>query len=375
MRQAPVISLQATLTGLASFILIGAAQALYGPSLTGFTAAFQLRSGSAGLIVSVHSAGALLGVLSAIPLARHPLARWRVAVSLCLLSLGALLVGVAYSWPTTLAGAFIIGLAYGALTIGINSLFAVAYGDRSPAMVNLLNAIFGIGAILSPLLILLFPERPQFAFVTLSAISTCLIPFGFTMDDRLEAKAPAPASQSKHLFIIFVIFLALGVGVEASSIGFAATYLVFTGLSPSAAAAVISLFFVAFTLARLLAVPLSLKLTPVQLVMGSLCLTALLLLLSMRAALAPVTIALLGASLALFFPNSFTWLSQELGTSGSSVVIIAGALVGSTLVSSLIAAVTTSFGEGYILGALLILTVCTGLVATTLLVQLRRSKH
>lgn len=63
------VSSQAAVTGLLIFVIIGAAQALYGPSLPGFTEAFALTRGSAGLAVSCHNAGALTGLLLAIPLA------------------------------------------------------------------------------------------------------------------------------------------------------------------------------------------------------------------------------------------------------------------------------------------------------------------
>ena len=368
------LSLQTTLTGLFSFTLMGGAQALYGPSLAGFTTAFALSRGSAGLIVSAHMAGALLGVLSAIPLERHPLARWRVGIAVSLLTLGALLAGLAYSWALTLVGAFTIGLAYGALTIGINSLFAVGYGERSPAMVNLVNAIFGIGAMLSPLLIVLFVERPQASFMVLAAVSACLIPFAFMMDDRLTNTTQPTEARSNPLLIAFIGFLALGVGVEVSTIGYAATYLIFTGLSLTDAATVTSLFFVAYTVSRLVAVPLSLKVSAAQLMMASLVLTVLLLLLAMVPPFAPVSIALLGASLALFFPNSFTWLSRELGVSGKGTVfVVAGALIGGTVVPAVLARIIASFGEGYIVMSLLSVTVVTLVLGVFLLARATRS--
>ncbi|MEM7738967.1 MAG: MFS transporter [Deinococcota bacterium] len=374
--QPRLLSLQTTLTSLASFILIGGAQALYGPSLAGFTTAFELSRGSAGFIVSIHNAGALVGVLSALPLERHPLARWRVGIALSLLTLGALGVGLAYTWGLTLVGAFTIGLAYGALTIGINSLFAAGYGKRSPAMVNLLNAIFGIGAIASPLLIVLFAERPQASFIVLAAVSACLIPLAFMMDDRLTPTSQTSTTQSHPLLVVFISLLALGVGVEVSTIGYAATYLMFTGSSLTEAATITSLFFVVYTVSRLVAVPLSLRVSAAQLMLASLVLTALLQVLAMYPPFAPVSIALLGASIALFFPNSFTWLSRELGASGKDTVfVVAGALIGGTIVPAIMARVIATFGEGYIVVSLLVVTVVTLGLGVFLLARADSSTH
>jgi FHS family Na+ dependent glucose MFS transporter 1 len=169
--------------------------------------------------------------------------------------------------------------------------------------------------------------------MVLAAVSACLIPMAFMMDDRLThvtqtSTTQTSTTESHPLLVVFISLLALGVGVEVSTIGYAATYLMFTGLSFTDAAAITSLSFVAFTVSRLVAVPLSLKVSAAQLMLASLVVTALLQILAMYPPLAPVSIALLGASLALFFPNSFTWLSRELGASGKDTVfVVAGALI------------------------------------------------
>ena len=365
------VSPRTAVTGLLSFVLIGAAQALYGPALPGFTKAFGLQAGTAGLAVSVHNMGALLGVLSAIPLADHSAARWRVGASVSLLAVGTLLVGIAPSWSMTLVGVLLIGIGYGALTIGMNSLYAVGFGKRSPAMVNLLNAIFGVGAILSPLLVLLNPTRPHFSFLILAGVSALLIPLSFMMDDRVP---PAPVASERRrnrgLLFAFILLLALGVGVEASTVGYAATYLIAVGVTPAGAATVTSLFFLAFTLSRLVAIWLSLRFTPPQLVLGCLSLAALLLFASHNGALAPFAITLLGGAIAIFFPNCFNWLNRVLGTSGGTVLVLAGALMGGMMVPTFIAWVAASLGERYIISALLGLNLITLLTGSLLLLQL-----
>lgn len=77
---------RAATAGLFSFALIGAAQASYGPALPGFKETFALSDGAAEVILSVHSAGALLGVLSALPRAGHRVARWRAGGAVILLA-------------------------------------------------------------------------------------------------------------------------------------------------------------------------------------------------------------------------------------------------------------------------------------------------
>ena len=94
-------------TGLFSFLLIGGSLGLYGPALPGFTTRFGLEPGTAGIAISVHNVGAVLGILSAIPIAHFPsLARRRVGMSLLFLTVGGLLAGISPYWSLTLGGIF-----------------------------------------------------------------------------------------------------------------------------------------------------------------------------------------------------------------------------------------------------------------------------
>lgn len=342
----------ATATGLLSFVLVGASQAMYGPALPGFTEAFNLPPGAAGLMVSVHSAGAVLGVLSAVPLANLAVARWRVGVSFALLGLGALLVGTGLSWALTLAGGLVIGLAFGALVGSINGLYAVGYGRRSPAMVNLLNAVFGVGAILSPLLFLLDFARWSTPFFILAGFAAVLVPLGLLMDDRLPVMRGADGRphRKRSALLAFMLLLGLGVAVEASTVGYAVTYLIAVGVSANTATKATSLFFLMFTLGRLGIIPISLRVKPVQIVFGSLLLTVILLLVANVANLAPVAVVLLGAPIAVYFPNCFNWANERLGAGGDTPYMMAGALLGGTLGPAVVAQIVPWVGEQAITG-------------------------
>ncbi len=348
----------AAITGLASFILIGAVQAFYGPSLPAFTSTFELSRGTAGLVVSIHNAGALLGILSAIPLAGRAIARWRVAASIGLLGVGALLVGMSPYWLLLLLGAFFIGFAYGSLTIGLNSLFAAGFGKRSPAMVNLLNAIFGMGAILGPLLILLSPDNPQIAFLILAAACALILPFGLRVDDRIPTETrQQELTSSKSTFFAFLIFFALVIGIEVSTIGYAATFLVATGHTASVAATATSVFFIIYTLARLSGIPLSLKFEPFHVVIGALLIGVGFLSLAHQADFGIYGLVLMGASVAMFFPNCFNWQNQLFHATSLTVFIVMGALFGATIIPALIAWTISIFGETSIVTTLLALQV------------------
>jgi len=364
------VSTPAALIGSLAFVLIGGTQALYGPSLPGFSQLFGVPVSTAGLVISAHGLGALAGVLSSVPLAGHPLARYRTGVAVTLLAVGALLVGLTRLWPVALLGALVIGLGYGALTVGLNSLFATGFGKRGAAMVNLLNALFGIGAILCPLLVGRATGNVGFPFLVVALGAGLLAPLAFSLDDRVPVPATAqeaPSDQGKSLLVGFLVLLALGSGIEASSSGWNATYLVALGQTPATAASFTSLFYVVFTAARLTAVPLSLRLSSFTLVGAALALAAVLLLLAQVPALAPYVLATLGGAVALLFPNTFTWLARTLpGARGGTALVIAGALLGGALFPALLGQAVAAFGERVLPNAMLALTVLALILAVWL---------
>ncbi len=343
--------------GFLTFALMGAVQALYGPALPGLGRLFGLPAATAGLLLSAHALGALLGVLGAGALEGRRMARWRVGGAALLLSLGALGVGLAPLWPLALLGALTVGLGYGALTAGLNGLFARSFGARGGAMLSVLNALFGVGAVAGPLLIGAFSGDPRRPFLLVGAATALLLPLALRLDDR---GAPAPSSPHaagrRPALLGFVALLALGVGLEASSAGWMASYLVSLGSAPARAANFTALYFVAFTAARLLAAPLSLRFAPSAMVLGSLGLSAACWLLAAWPPAAPAAVIVLGAGLASLFPSSFLWLSRALeGVPGATTWALSGALGGAALFPAGVGRLVEVVGAGAIpYGALLI---------------------
>lgn len=352
----------AVATGFLSFVVMGAVQAMYGPSLPGFGETFRVDAATAGLALSVHAIGAMAGNLGAAPLEHLGLGRWRTGLAVAALGVGALLVGVAPGFAALLVGVALAGVGYGLLTVGLNGLFAVGFGPRSPAMLNLLNAVFGIGSAVGPLLVaLLGGANIRLPFLAVALAAALLAPFALRLDDRVPPPPPGDVPRgATGLLVGFVLVLALGVGVEASSIGWGATYLVSLGAAPSVAATVTSLFFVAFTAGRALAAPLSLRVAPPALVGGALVAACLLLLLARLPGAAPAAIALLGLTLAPMFPGLFLWLNRALPHARRlNGVVLAGALIGAAVFPGLIGRAVDAWGANVIPTLLLGCTLAT----------------
>lgn len=362
-------------TGLLVFVLIGVAQSLYGPSIPGLSREFALGAGTVGLLISAHALGALFGVLATIPLEGRPTERWRAGTAVVLVGLGALGLGLAPSWPLMLASAFVLGIGYGAATVGLNALFAGAFGARSAAMLNLLNALFGVGSILGPLIVgASVPLSTRAPFLVAALAALLLAPFAFGLDDRVPALPVRTQPRgARRGLAAFVALLALGVGVETSSAGWSATYLVSLGRSPGAAASFTALFYVVFTLGRFTAAGLSLRLQPAAMVLGALSLVVVFLAAARVPALAGVSLALVGGAVSAFFPNALTWLRTAVPPlRGGTALVVAGSLLGATVFPALVGAAVTRGGGGIIPLAVLALALVTLGFAGLLAARLKR---
>ncbi len=298
-------------TGFFAFSLIGIAQALFGPSLPAFERLYELGPGAAGLILSAHWVGAFVSVsLSALNLPNWAL-RWRPGLGVASIAIGSTAIFSTTSWELALLGAAFNGCGYGLLTVGFNGFAASSFGARSPVLLNLLNAVFGVGAIGAPLLLLWMNGAPECAFLVIALIALAILPFALGSDDR----GPAAIEGGDTVSVLFkryrwiLVLMAVGVGLEISAVGWGATVLVAQGVGEGDAAAFTSLFYVAFTVMRIGAVGISLVVRPGPLVFVGLLVSGVCLLLTQNAGVAPYAFVAAGAAVALIFPNMFAWLA------------------------------------------------------------------
>ncbi|HBM90020.1 MAG: hypothetical protein P1U69_08255 [Parvibaculaceae bacterium] len=333
-------------TGFFAFSLIGVAQALFGPSLPAFEREFELGPGAAGLILSAHWIGAFIGVSAlALRLPAYVL-RWRPAAGIVSILVGTSAISSTTSWEVALIGAAFNGCGYGFLTVGFNGFAAASFGGRSPVVLNVLNAVFGVGAIGAPLLLVWFTGRPDAAFFAIFLFALAILPFALLSDDR----GPDITDRGEDLSVLFlryrwILFLmALGVGIEISAVGWGATVLVAQGLSEADAAVFTSLFYVAFTCMRLAAVGISLFVRPGRLVFAGLFFGAVCLFLTFDKQAAPYAFVLSGAAISLLFPNMFAWLARPMVASPRLSSLLVGMGMCGGIAIPAIAGIAVSFG-------------------------------
>jgi hypothetical protein len=308
--------------GVASFVMMGAGQSLYGPALPVFSRAFGISQGQAGMLVSAHWVGCFIGVAlmylrGAGITPRHALAA---------MALGAATVAAMAGWGVTLAGAAVFGLGYGLATAVFNPRVLWAFGTYGPSMLSLLNATFGVGAIAAPLVFVALGSDPRWSFGLTAALAAAIWFLAGPAGRAATAAAAGSAPFRPHWPVLG--FGMVAIGMEACLIGLGPTALIRAGLAEATAAELLSGFFVVFLLARTALIFVAHRVPPFRLFTAAVGLAGVC---ALGAALVSpaVFFVALGAPAGLFFPGFYVTASGRMGDDlRVPPAIVAAGLVG-----------------------------------------------
>ena len=316
------------------FVLIGALQALYGPAIPALRSDYGLSPSAAGLGLSAHFVGGVAGVLAFNAIHGRISNRALLTASYALMAAGSAAFAVAPNWPTALAAALLTGLGFGGIDYGLNQLFAVGFGGRSTAMLNILNAHFGIGAVLGPaLLAVLGSDRYPYAFAGLALLAAGLaLATRGVRTNAVSHPAPGDTGGKRLLTPVllgFIVLYVLHVGVEAGVGGWEPTHLESLGHSATLAASATSVYWLMMTVGRFLVVPIALRWSaPRILVVCCAGMTACLALATVSS-LAPYAYAGVGLFIAPIFPTGLPWLTRAVpGARRAGAWVIAASMIG-----------------------------------------------
>lgn len=324
--------------GIASFVLMGAGQAVYGPALPAFSRSFDVSLGTAGFLISAHWIGCGLGVglmfwLGARATPRH--------VVLAMGS-GSILIALSLNFAMVLAGAVLFGAGYGAATVVFNGRVLRVFGARGTAMLSLMNACFGIGAIAAPLIFVAFNNAPAPTFAVFALCAAVIWAAGKIQAEGVQqAQTQAPF----QLDMPILAFHALAIGTEASLIGLGPAALLAAGATEVWAAQLLSIFFVGFLAARLLLVFVAHLLAPftlATLAIGGAGIA------SLGAAMFPPDLffVVMGFCAGVFFPTIYVAATQKMGGSARvSPTIITAGLIGGILMPLILSPMMAHWGE------------------------------
>ncbi|MER5209914.1 MFS transporter [Streptomyces sp. NPDC002838] len=364
----PIFSPAAVVASCVGFLLIGALQALYGPAIPAFREKFGLTPSGAGLGLSAHFVGGVAGVLlfdrlygrpghvSKVPssarkagpvpgvagqagLPTHALGNRQIlGASYLLMAVGAAGFALAPNWPAALAMALLAGLGFGGIDYGLNQLFAVGFGHRSTAMLNILNAHFGIGAILGPALIgAVGSAHYPAVFLGFALANLPLLLCLRGVRDRAPGPQSGPEADGGRVLgrslgsvlAVFVALYVLHVGIEAGVGGWEPTHLETVGYGAGAAATATSVYWLMMTVGRFLVAPIALRFSAQTIITVSCAGMTVCLLLASIPALAPYAYAGVGLFIAPIFPTGLPWLHRAAPRARrAGALVIAASMVG-----------------------------------------------
>jgi FHS family Na+ dependent glucose MFS transporter 1 len=332
----------------ALFVAIGLETASLGPTLPGLAGQTQTQLDAISFLFTAHALGYMLGSFfggrAYDRLNGHP-----VMVAMLVLMAAMLVVIPLLPVLWVLAAAWLVlGVTGGALDVGGNTLLVWVHGRQVGPFMNGLHFFFGVGSFLSPIIIALAIQvsggiRWAYWMLALLVLPTALwlvrLPSpsprpatgerapatgGFPAQPRPEAgrgQAGARRIVRPGHAVLISLLLLLYVGAEAAFGGWIYTYAVALDLSDATTAAyLVSAFWGALTVGRLLAVPLAARYRPRSLLLadlaGCLASVAVLLLWSSSPAATWLGALGLGLSMASIFPTAITLAERRITITG-----------------------------------------------------------
>jgi MFS transporter, FHS family, glucose/mannose:H+ symporter len=358
--------------GLA-FGLLGATVAVHGAAVPLLRERFAISTATAGLVLPVHAAAAILGTLAWGVFDRLDCHRAGLRAGGVLVPLGAVAIAVAPDLGLLLGAAAVLGAGLGVLVTGGN---AITSRDRAAGAVrrlNVVHAMFGVGAISGPTLLSVLGFRTTLLVVAAggaAALGGLARPPAAVRRTTVRDPDRDARRADRRVLLAFLSVFGLYIGMELGVANWMAAHLADRGWSAPAAARWTSGYFVAFTVGRLLTARFASDADPARVVGWALTAGAAAATLAAVPVLTPVAYVLVGLAISPVFPTTMVWLGRRLPDvpDAPTAAMFAGN-VGAVALPVAIGAVIEALGTGWVPGAVAVL----GVTATTVALVLARS--
>ena len=334
------------LTGV--FILAGATSSLFGPLLVTFSHHFAVSLPTAGEVLSDYFVGALIGVVPGWWGLKHTNGRRVLTISLITVAAGTLCSGLVHSWTLFLASIFLLGLGFGSLDMCLNVLLSRTATEGRAHRLSFVNAGYGLGAVICPLLLVLaHPRNFPGVFVGISVLALLLTTFNAGVHapalkaETLQRQISTHGARRWPILLSFVAAYIFYVAMETSTAGWISSQLQRGGYSTSLGSFITAAFWMGMTIGRSFGGPLHRILNDRKLILGGLALAILADLAATSNHVALVTYPLLGLILAPVFPMGLVWYTRLLPHDSDGLTLIlfaamAGGVIGPGSVSLLV---------------------------------------
>jgi fucose permease len=227
--------------------------------------------GALGVVTAAMSAGYVTATVLHGRVVRRVALRTLLPAALAGMALGSLIVGLSPSFALLLAGALVAGLGAGTLDAGMNGFLAV---NRGPRLLHLVHAGYGAGTTLGPLLVAaaLGIASWRFAYLAAAALDAILLLFVLAVRSSWTGRLPSRAfhgavrPRATALFIALIVTYVAG---EATTGQWSFSVLsVDRGIEPAVASLWVSSFWGAFTIGRVIAGAIALRVSLRGLLLG-----------------------------------------------------------------------------------------------------------
>jgi len=361
------------------YIALGLAFASLGPTLPGLARNTNSTLREISWLFFTHSAGYTISSLLSGRLydssPGHPV----MAVSLLLIAVTMAVIPLV-PWLWLLAAVlFLRGLASAAIDVGGNTLLVWTHKDRSGPWINGLHFCFGLGGLLSPVivaqsLLLRNDIAPAYWVIAACALpATLWLPWLDSPGIGTAQEKTGMRSSGATMVVLITLFFFLHVGAEIAYSGWISTYAIEKNILKEAQAAYLtSLFWGAITVGRLATVPFSSRVAPARILMGNLtgCLisTGLLLFFPGSREILWFSTFLMGFSMAAMFPVSILFADRCMKINGKVVgIFLVGANTGGMVIPWIIGRRFEAAGPR-VLGETMLLSIVVAFIILILMI-------
>ncbi len=223
---------------------------------------------------------------------------------------------------------FFLGLSEGAVDVGGNTLLVWVHGREVGPYMNALHLFFGIGTFLAPIILAQSVQRSGGISAGYWLIALAILPLAVWMLRQPSPAAPTHEAEkegrsNRLLLGLIIVFFFLYVGAEIGFGGWVYTYALELGLANETSAAYLtSTFWGAFTVGRLLSIPIAARLRPRWILAGDLagCFVGLglILLFPELAAMLWAGAVIVGLSMASVFPTMISLAERRMTLTGAT---------------------------------------------------------
>lgn len=310
-----------------SYITIGFATGIIGPTLPGLSRHTGTDLGGISYLFPILSVGYLIGSFVGgrmyDKVKGHPV----TAAGLVLLLVSMFFIPITPLIWVLLVLFFISGIASGSTDVGGNTLLIWTHGKGvGPYMVGL-HFFYGLGAFIAPMIVgqtIRLTSDITWAYRILAIICVPVIIYLLAVKSpkhTVKEDADRSAGANRLLILLISLFMFLHVGAELSFGGWIYSFALKMNIAGETGAAYLtSAYWGTLTIGRLIAVAVALKLKPKTMLIIDLvgCIAAVTLLLILPANVAAVWTGtiLLGFFIAALVPTTFTFAGEHMDISG-----------------------------------------------------------